>query len=91
MRVAEKLDWKGLKIWFAQKRFGGSFLHRNSVKSLTPQPASRKNKQGLISTGLTNFSASPLSNKERVRSVWSKEKSQIIALYKHGFTADQYS
>jgi hypothetical protein len=82
-----------LKMWVAQKCFGGSFLYRNSVKSLPPRkvPGRIQNKRGLISIGLTNFSASPISNKEPVRSVWSKEKSQIMALYKQGFTADQYS
>jgi hypothetical protein len=80
-----------LKDMICPKSFGGSFLYRNSVKSLTPQPGRRKNKLRLISTGLANFSASPISNKEHVRSIKSKEKSQIIVLYKHGFTTDQYS
>jgi len=54
-------------------------------------PSRIKNKRGLISNDLTNFSASPISNKQPVRSVWSKEKRQIILLHKQGFTADQYS
>ena len=78
-------------MWVARKCFGGSFLHRNSVKSQHYVPGRIKNRRGLISTGLTNFSASPISNKGPVRCVWSKEKSQIMALYKQGFTADQYS